>query len=109
MNFQTIVVIVAIIILIGSLTFIGYTLHANLTNQVFPPVVGACPDYWVSKDNKCFNKKGLGKCQGEEGINFNTQFYQGNQGPCRKATWARNCGLSWGGLTNNVNICAPSN
>ena len=51
MIFQYTVIIAAIIILIIMLTFVGYALYNNRFNKQFPPVIGECPDYWVSEDN----------------------------------------------------------
>ena len=103
MNFQIIVIIVATIILILMLTFIGYVLHAQRSNLKFPPVTGECPDYWVSKDNECTNPKNLGKCAGSK--KFNSKTYQGHDGDCAKSKWAKHCGLTWQGITNNPDVC----
>jgi len=104
MKFQKIVVIIAIIILVASLTFIGYALYNSQHNQEFPPVKAACPDYWKSIDGKCLNSKDLGQC-GLEPMDFNNPHYQGDQGDCNKSKWAKDCNVSWDGITNNSNIC----
>ena len=103
MNFQIIVVTIAIIILILLLTFIGYTLYSQRYNSKFPPVTGECPDYWVSKDNECTNPKNLGKCKGSK--SFNNNMYKGHNGDCAKSQWAKNCNLTWQGITNNPEVC----
>jgi hypothetical protein len=103
MSFQLIVVVIATLVLISLLTFIGYTLHSHTFHRKFPPVTGECPDYWVSKENECTNPKNLGKCTGPK--SFNSKTYKGHNGNCAKARWANNCGLSWQGITNNPNIC----
>jgi hypothetical protein len=107
MSFDTIVVTIAIITLIVLLSFIGYGMYKNETTAKFPPVSNDCPDYWTSKgtgeNQKCVNTKHLGKClntKDNDTINFNTAFYQGKQGFCRKADWARRCGVTWNGITN---------
>tara|TARA_A200000113_G_C8737145_1_gene313518 strand:+ start:416 stop:775 length:360 start_codon:yes stop_codon:yes gene_type:complete len=107
MSFQTIVVTIAIITLIVLLTWIGYGMYKNETNAKFPPVSSDCPDYWTTKGTgdklECVNVKHLGNCfntKGKDSINFNTPFFKGSHGFCRKADWARRCGVSWNGITN---------
>ena len=103
MNFQTLTIFVASIILILLLTFIGYSLYNNRKNQNFPPVIGECPDYWISNNNECSNPHNLGRCTGPK--SFNTKDYMGEGGNCMKSKWAKNCNLTWQGITNNPNIC----
>ena len=103
MNFQKIVLVVAIIILILMLTFIGYALYSHRFNLKFPPVTAECPDYWVAKKKECTNPKNLGKCKGPK--NFNSKAYKGHDGDCAKSKWANNCGVTWQGITSNPDIC----
>ena len=103
MNFQKITMLVASIILILMLTFIGYVLYNNRQNKQFPPVIGECPDYWIIQNKQCRNPHNLGRCPGPK--NFNTKYYKGHGGNCMKSKWAKNCNLSWQGLTNNTKIC----
>ena len=104
MRFQARVIVIAIIVLIASLTFIGYTLYSSQKNQQFPPVRGECPDYWSVLDtNKCMNTRNLGKCPGT--ADFSGPYFQGEEGACHKATWARSCEVTWDGITNNPKIC----
>ena len=107
MTFQKIVVIIAIICLIGALTFIGYAMYNKQHDVQFPPVSSQCPDYWTAKDNKCYNPKDLGSCAHGEGksVDFNTDFFKGHRGKCRKANWAKRCGVSWDGITNSNQKC----
>jgi len=62
MSFQKIVLIVAIVILILTLSVIGYMMYTTARNTTFPPLTGTqrCPDEWTfdSADNKCKNKIG---------------------------------------------------
>lgn len=107
MAFQKIVVIIAILSLIGALSFIGYAMYNMQHTAKFPPVKNQCPDYWKAKDDSCYNTKHLGTCAtGENGsVNFNTNFFKGHNGDCRKSNWAKRCGVSWNGITNNSNAC----
>ena len=62
MSFQKIVLIVAIVILILTLSVIGYMMYTTARNTTFPPLTGSrqCPDEWTfdSSDNNCTNTIG---------------------------------------------------
>ena len=104
MKFQKIVIIIAIIMLIAALTFIGYALYTGKHNEKFPPIQSACPDYWAAKDSECVNSQpDLGHCTSP--MNFDVPHYRGDHGDCNKSKWAKDCGVTWDGITNNPNIC----
>lgn len=108
MNFQKIIILIATILLIIALIFIGYTLYNHKFNKKFPPIIGDCPDSWVSENNVCNNPDNLGaKCSGP--MNFNQSKFKGNEGNCNKAKWANSCNVSWSGITNDPNICKSVN
>jgi len=107
MSFYIIVASIAVITLIILLTWIGYGMQNHINNVQFPPVSSACPDFWTIKGDdenpECINDRHLGSCNNtpsNETMYFNTSFFQGDQGFCRKADWARRCQVSWNGFTN---------
>jgi hypothetical protein len=109
--FQKTVLLIAIVVLIVALIFIGLALRNSIANQVWPPMVPSCPDYWTidgSGNNAfCVNVKNLGTCPAPSGqkflkMNFNNSPYNGSNGLCSKYTWATSCGLSWDGITYGV-------
>ena len=111
-GFQKIVLYSAIIILIIALVIIGIALVYAKDDQVWPPVVPNCPDYWVAdgtgNNARCVNLKDLGTCQatGENKhltMNFNNVPFVGADEACSKYTWAKKCGVSWDGITYGVN------
>ena len=128
MNFQKIVLSIAIIIFIILMLFIGATLYQNKYGVGFPPTVSQCPDYWIDKSNtidssnldstsssddvlantKCYNTKNLGKSSCNKEMNFSGDFWQGSAGDCRKYKWAKGCELTWDGITNNSAVCDDS-
>ncbi len=67
LNFQRIVLIIAIIMLIIVMIFIGYALYDQSTNIAWPPQTPKCPDYWtVSSDGKtCTAPQGMDKTKCE--------------------------------------------
>lgn len=109
MSFQITVMIVAVVLLICALLMIGVVLHKQKSNDniVFPPVVGDCPDYWVNETNddkvKCVNEKKLGDCHAT--MDFSLPRWKGDSGLCNKFKWARDCGITWDGVTNNPKAC----
>jgi hypothetical protein len=53
-NFQRIVILIAIIMLIVSMVFIGHALYKQSTDVTWPPKTPKCPDYWtLNSSNKC--------------------------------------------------------
>jgi hypothetical protein len=68
LNFQRIVIIIAIIMLIIAMIFIGYALYGQHTDIAWPPEnTPTCPDFWtVNPDGKtCKNETGMpnNKCE----------------------------------------------
>lgn len=106
MNFQQTVILVAIIILILMLIIIGFSLARDRKKLNFPPTSSECPDYWISSENGCKNPENLGIC-GKGPISFDNFRYKGHHGDCNKAIWAKNCHVTWSGITNNdkLNKC----
>jgi hypothetical protein len=108
-TFQKIILMIAVIILIITLVFIGIVLSYSKNNNKWPPVVPECPDYWIMDlSNNCINTKGLGTCPPQSGqqhlvMNFNTATYKGSNGLCAKYKWAQNCKVAWDGVTYGVN------
>jgi hypothetical protein len=48
LNFQRIVIIIAIIMLIGAMVFIGYALYSQSSaSGTWPPEIPKCPDFWT--------------------------------------------------------------
>jgi len=117
MNFQSIVMIVATVILIFALATIGVAL-SNLNSGIkYPPVIADCPDYWsISKkpadpgsdssqtpEFTCNNDKELGHVDVVDCKVFNSSDskYKGIGGLCAKKQWADKCDVTWDGVTNN--------
>ena len=110
-SFQTIVLLVAILILIVTLILIGYALRKAAKSREWPPMIPQCPDYWTvdASNNKCMNTKNLGKCNNVRSMDFNVSPYTGDQGLCNKYKWATRCGIAWDGITYGVkNPCFQS-
>lgn len=116
-NFQKIVLTIAIILLIVALVFIGISLGQAKQDEVWPPIVGDCPDYWVDLSGNgamCVNTHTLGTCNIPTGDNknpmdFSTSLYSGTEGTCNKFKWANGCKVTWDGITSGIaNPCSTT-
>jgi len=116
-SFQTVVLIIAVVILIIALAFIGISLKNSQKNIAWPPYIPDCPDYWTidgSTNPICVNIKDLGTCAAPVGqkhltMDFNTAPYNGSNASCAKYKWATGCNVSWDGITYGVeNPCDAS-
>ena len=123
MNFQKIVLTIAIILFILVLIFIASILYQDKYGKAYPPTIADCPDYWIDQTKtatnntddsqdpesatktQCINVKNLGKDNCDKTMDFSTENWQGSVGDCRKYKWAKACDLTWDGVTNNTNIC----
>jgi len=117
MNFQKMVLSVAVGILIIMLVIIGMALSKASYEDTWPPIVGDCPDYWVDMSGNgeaCLNSHSLGRCniptEGSPGtMNFNQSPFTGDNGTCSKYNWATGCGVTWDGITSGIkNPCDTS-
>ena len=108
MTFQSTVMTVAISFLIVSLCFIGLALYRQKYNSVYPPVIPNCPDYWDMSGNICISNPKVGNqtptCTDSK--DFTSEMYAGFAGACNKYKWAKECNLTWDGITNIANTCA---
>lgn len=110
MNFQQIILTLAIIVLIIMLVFIGLALSKSKYSGQWPPIVGDCPDYWVDLEGNgaaCYNAHALGRCNipsdhSPNTMDFSTQPFNGENGLCSKYRWANSCNVTWDGITSGV-------
>ena len=123
MTFQSIVLLIAVLLLILTLVFIGIALSKSKYSNVWPPITGDCPDYWVDLSGNgaaCYNSKSVGTQNCSQStynstydkqnvMNFTTPAFTGSNSACAKASWANKCGISWDGITYGVsNPCDTS-
>jgi hypothetical protein len=118
MHFQKIVLTVATVLLIIILVVIGVSLSKAKENNIWPPIVGKCPDFWVDisgNGEACFNSHSLGTCnipseENKNTKNFNQAPFIGANGDCHKYNWAKQCNITWDGINSGVkNPCDKSN
>ena len=79
---------------------------------------GCCSDYATPKSDadgtncpvKCYNVHQLGKTSSTctsipAEMDFTSEEYTGSASVCNKQTWAKQCGLTWDGITNVGSAC----
>ena len=117
MSFQKAVLTIATVFLIILLVVIGMALSNSTEDQQWPPVVGACPDYWVDMSGNgeaCLNTHSLGECNkptdsNKNTKNFNQAPFNGTDGICAKYKWANTCKVTWDGITYGIaNPCTTT-
>ncbi len=128
--FYFITIVIAIILLICMLTFIGMRMAGNKkgsnADDTFPPIKNTCPDLWESKidDGKVLCKvptatsSNVGNLYGTDsdgdpvaekipGIDSDlawANFQDSDTSDCAKKTWASTNSITWDGITN-LNQC----
>jgi hypothetical protein len=125
MSFQKNVAVSALVVLSICLIIVGIILLRMRKNVKFPANIGQCPDYFdVVKDGdsiKCefkhqnndvsrfYENKGVGQKRNVDGIPcseiapYDSKYVgiKGNEAKCR---WAKQCDVTWDGITNR-GIC----
>jgi len=111
MNFQRIVLVIAIVLLIVCLVLIGIVLVNSKSAQQWPPMIGDCPDYWIDTSGNganCvgINNNNIGKYKTvpptTPTMDFSQSPFVGSNGLCAKYNWATNKQVSWDGITYGV-------
>jgi hypothetical protein len=110
MEFQGFIANIALLVLVLTLVIIAVILYRSKNKFVAGNVViGECPDYWTmnleGNVNYCNNVKNLGKTTCSRKMNFTIPPWSSNDGVCKKYNWAKQCDLTWDGITNNPNAC----
>lgn len=107
MNFQEIVIYVALVIMIIALIVVFMMLYYSSDKNQFPPIIGKCPDFFViNNTGKCVNYAGIGNPTygGGEGINQQSGAISAGD-LCNLKNELLTNGQTWDGITNNPKIC----
>jgi hypothetical protein len=91
---------------------------SNCTDSCSTTEFGCCSDYATPKTDadgtncpvKCFNVHQLGTVSSTctsipAEMDFTSEQYTGSASVCNKQTWAKQCGLTWDGITNVGSAC----
>ena len=116
MIFYKNVLISTILSAILLIAIVGAIMFFFKNNEIYPPVIDACPDYYNfdASTNMCNRTTALDPppttSSGCNSINFTTSQYllpgaSVGSGICNKRDKATLCGATWDGITNNFSIC----
>jgi hypothetical protein len=121
-NFYTIVVVIAVIVLIAALGFLGWTMSQQKTIDEFPKLRASCPDFWQVESGDagkvyCVKpstgspnsgpEEVLTGAKGVDGDKFDTNdagWAAAGNAVCGKQKWANSQGINWDTVTN-ANFC----
>ena len=126
-SFYIIVLSIFAIFLILILTIVGTLMSSGISNQMYPPVISQCPDYWDISHNICINNidsNGKSKVNGISNpltaYNANPAIYvdsscnispssavwlsNGLTPTCNQKNWANGLNIMWDGVSN-YNSC----
>ncbi len=118
-TFNSIVLNVAVVAFIILMIIIGVTINNSIRgkNVKFPPVTGACPDYWsatyMSGGSLCSNDLIIGEGNLNNISQPSTSTLGSNSmctkfltssvpSTCDKFNLATSCRVTWDGITNNI-------
>ena len=59
----------------------------------------------IDSKQLCYNVKNLGNASCDKTMDFTADYWQGSEGNCSKFKWAKDCDLTWDGITNKSDIC----
>jgi len=92
--------------------------HEDKEAECLTSNYGCCNDSSTEKIDKdgtncpikCYNIHNLGKVSSTctslpTEVDFKTNTYTGNNGLCNKQTWAKQCNITWDGVTNASSAC----
>jgi len=122
--YYTIVLVVAVILLIVSLVFVGMMLNTRGRKAPFPEYQSVCPDFWIVDGSMCrpplggYNTPSPDKFSGTAPLIQHTGVtIKGNtvvsldtsptswSNLCSKTSWAKMNGIFWDGVAN-TNQCS---
>ena len=98
MDFYSIVIIIAVVLLILSLTAIGIIVTQSNSAAVFPASQNSCPDYWTSEGKRCVSTNDM-----NIGILVD-KAYTPTDKLCENYRWTFDNKISWDGVSN-TNQC----
>jgi hypothetical protein len=113
MDFYSTVFISFIIILIVTLAIVGTILSNMNKKQKFPSNISTCPDYYsLNEQGVCLQNGAIFNDQSvtckifrPDDPQYKIKGTGETSGMCKKKQWGNQCGVSWDGITNDMNIC----
>jgi hypothetical protein len=106
MEFFAVLIIIAVVVLVVILTYIGMNMTSKTAVAAFPPDQLACPDYWTQDANgNCIaGTSNLGVFKTGYSINPKKITGTGMTPICAQKHWANTNNVVWTGV-DNYNKC----
>ncbi len=113
MDFYSTVLISFIILLVITLAIVGTILTNMNKKQKFPGNISTCPDYYsLNEQGYCLQNDVIfndptSACKifNPTDPKYEVKGTGSESGMCKKKEWGNQCGVSWDGITNDINIC----
>jgi hypothetical protein len=101
MEYYAILILIAVLVLLGSLAFIGVKMTSSNNSAPYPPIAYACPDYWKSDDkgNCTAGTMNVGGLYTGYTMQPEKLAYTGLTAICAKQKWAQNNNVVWTGIS----------
>ena len=106
MDFYTIILIIASVILVVALAGIGYAMTNSNSTAPFPSYVNPCPDFWETNPSSTSNGYTCSAINDNKGIGVGSNYNP--QGVCKDYKWATTNHVLWDGVTNNRDVSSCS-
>ena len=103
-QFKKTVLMIALTIFLGMLLIMALIIKNSYKNQIFPPEVARCPDYWEPTESKKCKATANNKGTYSMGALSKELFDDTPTGRIENCNWARDNKVNWDGITNQ-NLC----
>jgi hypothetical protein len=106
-SFHLTTIVVALVILICILTFLGIQMSKSSNQAPFPPAMSTCPDYWTTNDDGTCTAgaKNLGSFSSGYTIKPSDLISNGYSLACSLKKWANSNSVVWDGYNNYNQQC----
>jgi hypothetical protein len=106
-SFYLTVILIAVVMLIGILTYLGMQMAKASSEAPFPPAASTCPDYWTTNDDgSCTaGTKNLGIFSSGYTIKPQSLVTTGGSLSCTLQKWANSNSVVWDGYNNYNQHC----
>tara|TARA_B100000795_G_scaffold268596_3_gene255881 strand:+ start:580 stop:915 length:336 start_codon:yes stop_codon:yes gene_type:complete len=105
MSFNRTVLTVATVIFIILLTVTAIMIKSNYKNDLFPPEIPKCPDFWEAQDGGGCKWKSKNPDTSVADLNPTTNLFLSGDSLLKrkeKCTWAKENNVMWDGIWDGV-------
>jgi len=101
-SYRLTLTVIAVLVLIGILTFLGLQMRTASSQAPFPPTAHTCPDFWTTNvDGTCTaGSKNTGKFSSGYTFDPSASLVNGLSFACSMKDWSGKTGVVWDGYSN---------